>query len=235
MLAKGNPQWPQVIDDNTLSLMVTTGHADSGRWSPDIRLISDHIALQAFYPMENVETINPGEILTARCTFNSTGHSTMTRIGHAGGDEMCNLYLMYYTLSAEDDFVLCVDEQNAALTAQLPAGNDTPLPPNPELEHVAAGHDETEQNYNNGQHGNMEIPVKKQDNSVKKRPGVNDGDYTDASPDTTNNNDNLGDGLANDMSLDNGSGMMPREARYNPGFVDTTYLNQHLAVKTCLT
>ena len=134
--------------------------------------------------MENIETVNPGEILTARCTYNSTGHSQLTKIGHTGGDEMCNLYLMFYTLSAQDDFVLCVDEQNAGLTAQLPDGNDTPLPRNPELEHVAAGHSghgEAEQSLDNGHHSNVNMPVKKQDNSVKKRPGVNDGEYDENS------------------------------------------------------
>jgi len=132
---------------------------------------------QAFYPMEKEEIVNPGEILAARCTYDSRGHSTMTKIGHTGGDEMCNLYLMFYTLSSEDDFVLCVDEQNAALTSQLPEGNDTPLPPNPELEHMASGHvsHETEQNYDNGHAGHMEIPVKKQDSTVRKRPGVDNG------------------------------------------------------------
>ena len=194
----------------------------------DTRLITDHhLSLKAFYPMENIETVNPGEMLTARCTFNSTGHSTMTKIGHTGGDEMCNLYLMFYTVNAQDDFVLCVDEQNPALTAQLPAGNDTPLPRNPELEHVAAGHaghGETEQSFSNGQHSNMEMPVKKQDNSVQKRPGVNDGEYNETSPDDdTNNFDNLGDGLENANIIETGSGMQPREARYNPGLVDRQY------------
>merc|ERR1719322_1039338 len=132
---------------------------------------------QAFYPMEKEEIVNPGEILAARCTYDSRGHSTMTKIGHTGGDEMCNLYLMFYTLSSEDDFVLCVDEQNAALTSQLPEGNDTPLPPNTELEHMASGHvsHETEQNYDNGHADHMEIPVKKQDSTVRKRPGVDNG------------------------------------------------------------
>ena len=52
--------------------------------------------------MEKEEIVNPGEILAARCTYDSRGHSTMTKIGHTGGDEMCNLYLMFYTLSSED-------------------------------------------------------------------------------------------------------------------------------------
>ena len=38
-------------------------------------------------------------MLDFRCTYNTTGHATATRIGMTGGDEMCNLYLMFYTLS----------------------------------------------------------------------------------------------------------------------------------------
>ena len=169
--------------------------------------------------MENEEVVNPGEILTARCTYDSRGHSTMTKIGHTGGDEMCNLYLMFYTLSPQDDFVLCVDEQNAALTAQLPAGNDVPLPPNPELEHKA--HGESVQSYDNGGATGHMMPVKKQDSTVRKRPGVDNGDY-DANIVATTNND--GDGLD---SLDNNNqddsnddvDIQPRSAMYRNGFV----------------
>ena len=179
--------------------------------------------------MENVEIINPGEILAARCTYDSRGHNSMTRIGHTGGDEMCNLYLMFYTLSSQDDFVVCVDEQNSALTAKLPPGNDTPLPRNPELEHVASGHVESgpvecQQSYDNGNTGPMEVPKKKQDPSVKKRPGADIGDYNDSFKSSTNI-DNFGDGIDIDdnddttIASDKGSGMQPRSAYYNPGFV----------------
>merc|ERR1719245_2452843 len=123
--------------------------------------------------------VNPGEILAARCTYNSLGHATSTKIGHTGGDEMCNLYLMYYTLSASDDFVVCVDEQNPGLTSQLPEGNDTPLPVNPELEHRAQGQSEAPESYDNGQgHTNMQRPVKKTEtggSGTRKRPGADDG------------------------------------------------------------
>ena len=33
---------------------------------------------------------------------------------------MCNLYLMFYTVSADDDFLVCADEQNPALSSHLP-------------------------------------------------------------------------------------------------------------------
>ena len=129
----------------------------------------------------------------------------------------------------EDDFVLCVDEQNAALTSQLPKGNDTPLPPNPELEHMASGHvsHETEQNYDNGHAGHMEIPVKKQDSTVRKRPGVDNGDYTDI-VDSDTNTDNMGDGLENLVATvaydGDGVAVQPRAALYNSGFVNPQIL-----------
>ena len=170
--------------------------------------------------MENEEVVNPGEILAARCTYDSRGHSTMTKIGHTGGDEMCNLYLMFYTLSPQDDFVLCVDEQNAALTAQLPAGNDVPLPPNPELEHKAAGHGETVQSYDNGGATGHMIPVKKQDSTVRKRPGVDNGDYDDDNNVATTNNDGDAlDSLESNENEDDDVDIEPRSAMYNNGFV----------------
>ena len=96
---------------------------------------------------------------------------------------MCNLYLMFYTVSPEDDFVVCVDEQNPGLTSQLPPGSDVPLPPNPELEHKAAGTGEILQSFDNGhQEAELAPPV--------KRPGpavLTNGDYDsfDASPSVT--------------------------------------------------
>jgi len=91
---------------------------------------------QAFYPMAQVETVAPGEFLAARCTYNSMGHNITTRIGATGGDEMCNLYLMFYTEPpVEQDFIVCVGEQaGRSISEGLPADSDTPLPPNPLLE-----------------------------------------------------------------------------------------------------
>lgn len=52
---------------------------------------------QAFYPMKKVNTVQPEEVVTARCTYNSTGVTHDTHIGSTAGDEMCNLYIMYFT------------------------------------------------------------------------------------------------------------------------------------------
>ena len=36
---------------------------------------------QAFYPIEKNVTVNPGDFLVARCTYNSTGTDKYTNIG----------------------------------------------------------------------------------------------------------------------------------------------------------
>jgi len=94
---------------------------------------------QAFYPLEKEKIVNPGEILAARCSYNTTGHNSPVYIGPTGADEMCNLYLMYYSYSKTDDFKICFEEQNPSLSSKLPQGNDVPLPRNPALEHRAHG------------------------------------------------------------------------------------------------
>ena len=71
----------------------------------------------------------------------------------------------------QDDFLVCADEQNAALSAKLPAGSDTPLPPNPALEHAAAA-GERPADLSNAAIGPPALPVKKGGGSVLKRPGV---------------------------------------------------------------
>ena len=67
-------------------------------------------------------TVNPGEILAARCTYDSTGHATPTKIGHTGGDEMCNLYLMFYTKSPSQrqTFQICEGEADPQISRSLP-------------------------------------------------------------------------------------------------------------------
>jgi hypothetical protein len=45
--------------------------------------------------------------------------------GQSGAEEMCNLYLMYYTLSDRDDFKICFDEEDRALSWKLPEGKSS--------------------------------------------------------------------------------------------------------------
>lgn len=64
------------------------------------------------------------------------------------GDEMCNLYIMYYTDPSKGSaYDICVDEQMPGLAQNmLPADSDEPLPPNPLLEHHAVHGGHVEQN-----------------------------------------------------------------------------------------
>ena len=55
---------------------------------------------QAFYGMERVFDVENDDWLFARCTFDSSGRNRTTHIGATSDDEMCNLYLMYYTDAA---------------------------------------------------------------------------------------------------------------------------------------
>lgn len=53
---------------------------------------------------------------------------------------MCNLYLMYYTDREQgSETGGCWSESFPAVTQNLPADSDVPLPPNPELEEHAQG------------------------------------------------------------------------------------------------
>ncbi|XP_045113955.1 peptidyl-glycine alpha-amidating monooxygenase B-like isoform X2 [Portunus trituberculatus] len=95
---------------------------------------------QAFYPMNKTHLAKTSDILHARCTWNSTGRSRHTMIGSTAADEMCNLYLMYYTdprLGSE--FSACGMETYPMITKNLPPDSDVPLPPNPLLEEHAKG------------------------------------------------------------------------------------------------
>lgn len=97
---------------------------------------------QAFYPVEKNITVEPRQMLAARCTYSTTTFPNTTRIGQTAGDEMCNMYLMYYTASRDpDDHSLsCGDEYDHSVSLHLPADSDVPLPRNVTLEEHAHGH-----------------------------------------------------------------------------------------------
>ena len=56
--------------------------------------------------------------------------------GSTAADEMCNLYMMFYTALDGPDFTACsgVSLGLEGKVKGLPEGNDVPLPPNPKLE-----------------------------------------------------------------------------------------------------
>jgi len=96
---------------------------------------------QAFYPMTHVFDINNGDNLLARCTFDSTNRNRTTHIGPTAGDEMCNLYNLYYTDAKNgQSYYDCMDDDFSIPSATyFPVGSDDPLPPNPLLEEHAHG------------------------------------------------------------------------------------------------
>ena len=59
--------------------------------------------------------------------------------GSTGGDEMCNLYLMYYTEAGKASTVNrnCMDDTSTSISKGLPEDSDKALPPNPMLEEMA--------------------------------------------------------------------------------------------------
>lgn len=76
--------------------------------------------------------------------FIKTINAFVSYFRSSASNEMCNLYLMYYTEyhnALAGQSLPCVGIQYNELVDNLPSGNDEPLPPNPELEQQAYGHD----------------------------------------------------------------------------------------------
>ncbi|TRY67348.1 hypothetical protein TCAL_12467 [Tigriopus californicus] len=92
---------------------------------------------QAFYPMDQIHTVKSGEFLVAQCTYDTIGFNQSTRIGATAGDEMCNLYLMYYKEDSHAEYKSCFDVQSTKVAENIPKDSDVPLPPNPLLEEHA--------------------------------------------------------------------------------------------------
>jgi len=59
---------------------------------------------------------------------------------HTHNDEMCNLYVMYYAENGQKPYFMCSSNSFSNLFDDIPADNDIPLPSNPWLDAVAAGH-----------------------------------------------------------------------------------------------
>ncbi|EFX78165.1 hypothetical protein DAPPUDRAFT_225477 [Daphnia pulex] len=94
---------------------------------------------QAFYPTTREFTMTKGDEILMRCTYSSLGKSTFTYAGLTGSDEMCNVYLMYYTDNTDigAEFQSCGYLCNAEQNRAYPADSIRPLPSNPILEAYA--------------------------------------------------------------------------------------------------
>ncbi|KAI9562633.1 hypothetical protein GHT06_010087 [Daphnia sinensis] len=93
---------------------------------------------QAFYPTTREFAMTKGDEILMRCTYSSLGKNTFTYAGLSSSDEMCNVYMMYYTnadngTEFQSCGYYCNEEQNRA----YPADSIEPLPPNPILEAYA--------------------------------------------------------------------------------------------------
>ncbi|CAF0958876.1 unnamed protein product [Brachionus calyciflorus] len=84
---------------------------------------------QAFYPTEEVYDIKDGDALIGICTY----HNNENRVVYAGSthnDEMCNVYLMYYTDNTEDVMDTCSGSTYPQLESIIPAEAEVkPKPP----------------------------------------------------------------------------------------------------------
>ncbi|XP_038076375.1 peptidyl-glycine alpha-amidating monooxygenase B-like [Patiria miniata] len=123
---------------------------------------------QAFYPMDRIYEIKDGDILAARCTYNSQSRHSITYAGGSSHDEMCNFYMMYYTDAFEGEtYKMCWSEGSQQLFQYIPPGSDI-APSKPPRVSTDAGKEEPDRYdlnpdlYGN-QHDNDEVDNYKHD------------------------------------------------------------------------
>jgi hypothetical protein len=84
---------------------------------------------QAFYPLASTVDIKDGDALVGRCTY----HNDESRVVVAGpthNDEMCNVYIMYYTDNIDDVMNTCSGNTYPQLENIIPADAEKkPSPP----------------------------------------------------------------------------------------------------------
>eukprot|EP00116_Pleurobrachia_bachei_P002239 sb/3462501/ len=79
---------------HTLGRRVSAWREREGRW--ELIGTGDPRKPQMFYLIEGEKTpISEGDLVHARCVFDSSDRDTRTIIGATGKDEMCNFYMMY--------------------------------------------------------------------------------------------------------------------------------------------
>lgn len=94
-------------------------------------------APQAFYPMESTIEIKEGDMLVARCTYDSKGHDIhrVIHMGPSGDDEMCNFYIMYYSDAGRLEYSGgdCGQQNHPNVFKNFPPDSDTLLTDSPDL------------------------------------------------------------------------------------------------------
>jgi hypothetical protein len=74
---------------------------------------------QAYYPTPYVCKINDGDMLVGVCTYHND-ENQVVNAGQKHHDEMCNIYLMYYTENRKGVMDLCFGSKNSSLEALIP-------------------------------------------------------------------------------------------------------------------
>lgn len=105
---------------------------------------------QAFYPTDDLYDLKDGDAIVGRCSY----HNDENKIIYAGAthaDEMCNVYLMYYTDDTKDVMETCTGNTFPQLESILPAESiQKPLKPatfsktnsdDSKLENIISHHD----------------------------------------------------------------------------------------------
>ncbi len=75
---------------------------------------------QAFHPMEKMLGIKEGDILLGMCTYHNNENRTIYP-GSTHTDEMCNIYIMYYTENAQEVMSTCAGNSYPTLERKIPA------------------------------------------------------------------------------------------------------------------
>ncbi|KAJ7339645.1 hypothetical protein OS493_006052 [Desmophyllum pertusum] len=130
------------VHAHSIGSVITGYRIRDGKWT----LIGkgDPQRPQAFYPIdENKDvSIQSGDSMAARCTYNSMKRDKVTVIGATMKDEMCNFYMMYWYDPKQNDMMQGGTVENSCemlnendLKQQYPADSDVPLPNNgPKME-----------------------------------------------------------------------------------------------------
>lgn len=97
---------------------------------------------QLFNPLKSSIVIKNGDLLAARCVFDSVDQNKTVYMGNMGADEMCNFYMMYYrNADTEDPFPnggICFrTDDEEMVNREYPSAGLSLLPSRPDLEQKA--------------------------------------------------------------------------------------------------
>jgi hypothetical protein len=74
---------------------------------------------QSYYPTQYVYKIKDGDMLVGMCTYHND-EDQVVNVGYKHQEEMCIIYLMYYTENRRGVMDLCFGSKNSSLEALMP-------------------------------------------------------------------------------------------------------------------